>query len=44
MLNALAGSTWFFILDPASRYWQVNMDPKGREKTAFITQYGSYEF
>lgn len=44
MLNTLAGSQWFSTLDLASGYWQVMMDPKDREKTAFITKYGIYEF
>jgi hypothetical protein len=44
MLNALSGSQWFSTLDLASSYWQVMMDPKDREKTAFITKYGTYEF
>ena len=44
MLNALLGSQWFSTLDLASGYWQVMMDPKDKEKTAFITKYGTYEF
>ena len=44
MLNALAGSTWFFTLDLASGYWQVDIDFRDREKTAFIIRYGIYEF
>ena len=44
MLNALAGSSWFSTLDLASGYWQVAMEPRDREKTAFITRYGIYEF
>jgi Reverse transcriptase (RNA-dependent DNA polymerase) len=44
MLNVLARSQWFSTLDLASGYWQVAMDPKDREKTAFTTRYGIYEF
>ena len=44
MLNTLAGSQWFSTLDLASGYWQVLMDKQDREKTAFITKYGTYEF
>ena len=44
MLNALSGSQWFLTLDLANRYWQVIIDPKDKEKTAFITKYGTYEF
>src|SRR4051812_43076423 len=44
MLDSLGGSTWFTSLDLASGYWQVEMDPKDRERTAFITQFGTYQF
>jgi hypothetical protein len=44
MLNALSGSQWFSTLDLASGYWQVAMHPNDREKTAFVTRYGTYEF
>ena len=44
MLEALGGAKWFTTLDLASGYWQVEMDPESRDKTAFITKYGIYEF
>lgn len=44
MLDTLSGSKWFSTLDLASGYWQVQMHPKDREKTAFVTRYGMYEF
>jgi Reverse transcriptase (RNA-dependent DNA polymerase) len=44
MLNTLKGSKWFSTLDLASGYWQVAMHPRDREKTAFVTRYGIYEF
>ena len=44
MLNTLKGSRWFSTLDLASGYWQVAMDPQDREKTAFVTRHGTYEF
>ena len=44
MLDTLARSKWFSTLDLASGYWQVQMHPGDREKTAFITRYGMYEF
>ena len=44
MLNTLAGSHWFSTLDLASGYWQVAMHPRDKEKTAFVTRYGTYEF
>ena len=44
MLDTLSGSKWFSTLDLASGYWQVQMHPKDREKTAFTTRFGTYEF
>jgi hypothetical protein len=44
MLDSLAGAKYFSTLDLMSGYWQVLMDPMDREKTAFITRYGIYEF
>ena len=35
-LDTLSGSKWFSTLDLASGYWQVEMDPADKEKTAFI--------
>ncbi|CAH8642613.1 unnamed protein product [Dicrocoelium dendriticum] len=43
-LEALSGAQWFSTLDLASGYWQVEIDPKDREKTAFIIPSGLYEF
>lgn len=43
-LDALAGSKWFTTLDLASGYWQVEVDTQDREKTAFTTPEGLYEF
>ena len=44
MLDTLAGSQWFTTIDLLSGYWQVEMDERDREKTAFSTQGGLYEF
>src|SRR5947207_603078 len=44
MLDSLGGSTYFTSLDLASGYLQVEMEPDDREKTAFITQFGTYQF
>jgi hypothetical protein len=44
MLDALRDSKWFTTLDLASGYWQVEMDSKDQDKTAFITKQGTYEF
>src|SRR5437868_9884979 len=44
MLDSLAGTIYFSILNLMSRYWQVIMNPADKEKTAFITRYSTYEF
>ena len=43
-LDLLAGSMYFTTLDLASGYWQVKMSEESREKTAFTTYSGLYEF
>ena len=42
--DALHGSCLFSTLDLRSGYWQVSVDPKDREKTAFVTPDGLWEF
>ena len=44
ILETLAGSQVFSTLHPASSYWQVEVKPEDREKTAFVTSEGLYEF
>ena len=44
LLDALQGSQIFSTLDLRSGYWQVSVDPKDREKTAFVTPDGLWEF
>ncbi len=44
LLDALAGAEWFSTIDLASGYWQVEVDPEHREKTAFTTPHGLFEF
>ena len=43
-LEALGGATFFSSLDLVSGYWQAEVEPASREKTAFITHAGLYEF
>src|SRR5438045_3241363 len=43
MLDKFEGSQWFSSIDLASAYWQVKMDERDIEKTAFITSEGLYE-
>ncbi|KRY46609.1 Retrovirus-related Pol polyprotein from transposon 17.6 [Trichinella britovi] len=43
-LDALAGAKWFTTSDLASGYWQVEVDKRDREKTAFATPLGLYQF
>jgi hypothetical protein len=44
MLETLSRSQWFSSLNLASGFWQVELDPKDREKSTFITRFGTYEF
>ena len=43
-LDALNGTKYFSTLDLKSGYWQIEMHPESREKTAFVTHNGLYEF
>ena len=43
-LESLAGSTLFTTLDLASGYWQVEIEEDDKEKTAFSTEKGLFEF
>jgi RNase H-like domain found in reverse transcriptase/Reverse transcriptase (RNA-dependent DNA polymerase)/Aspartyl protease/Zinc knuckle len=44
LLDMLKNSSWYTSLDLASGYWQVEMNPEDKEKTAFITPGGIYQF
>eukprot|EP00731_Ephydatia_muelleri_P020689 Em0013g416a len=44
ILESLAGSTLFTTLDLASGYWQVEIEEDDKEKTAFSTEKGHFEF
>lgn len=43
-LDSLHRACWFSTLDLASGYWQLEIDPDDRPKTAFITRQGLFEF
>lgn len=43
-LDALAGSKYFTTLDAWTGYWQMEIREEDKEKTAFVTQRGQYEF
>ena len=43
-LDTLAGAKWFSTLDMVSGYWQVEVADEDKEKTAFCTPDGLYEF
>ena len=43
-LESLAENQFMSTLDMASGYWQVGVHPGDRDKTAFITKYGLFEF
>ncbi|HEY1644970.1 MAG TPA: reverse transcriptase domain-containing protein, partial [Candidatus Saccharimonadales bacterium] len=43
-LNSLGKAVYYTTLDLASGYWQIPMHPEDREKTAFSTRHGHWEF
>ena len=43
-LDQLAGATWFSCLDLSAGYWQVEVDPRDKQKTAFTTRRGLFEY
>ncbi len=44
ILDALRGTKYFSSIDFASGYWQIKETEKDREKTAFGSHLGLYEF
>jgi transposase InsO family protein len=43
-LDKLSRAQWFSVLDMASGYWQILLDPEDREKTAFVTDDGLFHW
>ena len=43
-IEALSGAKWFSTLDLKSGYWQVELDPQDKEKTAFSLGSGLWQF
>ena len=43
-ISTLAGVKVFFTLDLKSGYYQIDMKPEDREKTAFTTQFGLFKW
>ena len=43
-LDALDGACYFSTSDLASGYRQVELNPKDKEKTAFVSPFGFYQF
>ena len=43
-LDSLSGATYFTTLDLMSGYWQVALEEQDKEKTAFSTAQGLFEF
>ena len=44
IFDTLDGACYFTSLDLSSGYWQVELDEDAREKSAFTTYHGLYEF
>jgi len=42
--DTLSGAKYFSSVDMFSGYWQVELKEEDKEKTAFSTPYGLYEF
>ena len=43
-LDTLSGAKYFSTMDLQSGYWQLEVDPADRHKTAFITRNGLFEY
>ena len=43
-LDSLSGTSVYSTFDMKAGYWQIELDPSAREKSAFVTHNGLYEF
>ena len=43
-IDALAGSKWFSTVDHKSGYWQMQLSEEAKEKTAFLSGSGLWQF
>lgn len=43
-VDSLGSAQAFLALEPNSGYWQIEMDPKDVEKTAFVTHHSLYRY
>ena len=44
LLDQLSKARYFSTLDLALGLWQIQVEPKSREKTAFVIPHGPFEF
>jgi len=44
LLDQIGQSKFFTTLNLASGYWQIRVEPSSREKTAFVTPHGLFQF
>ena len=44
LIDDLASATYITTLDLTKGYWQVPVEETSRDKTAFVTPFGKYEF
>lgn len=43
-IDSLEDAKVFYTLDASSKYWQIEIDERNRDKTTFISHHGVYRF
>lgn len=43
-IDTLSGNEWFSKQDANSTYYQINVNESNKDRTTFITKYGSFQF